>query len=746
MSINGPMSGITFSGLSSGIDVESIISKLISIESFSITRIQAQQAQLQAKQTIYGQFKTQLLSLNSAASALNLSNTFSASSASSSDESVATVSSTDIAVPGDYELNVTAIATAHKVTSSSQAGAESELGYVGSFVINGKLVTTEASDTLSSIAGKINGSNSGVSATVVKVSETEAYLTLTADETGAESSIQLADQQGSVLNSLGLIGATVGVRNQVDADTIRSANFDSSSATFQSIWGVTGTGSFTVDGNVVNFDYSTDTLQTIAAKINALGGSTTASVTSEEVDGETVYQLELDGPGMPGNLVDTDGFLEEIGVLQRNYANELVAAQNAAFSLDGIAMTRPDNTIADAVTGLSFTLKKVGTSTLSVSRDTGAIKDKIKEFQTAFNDVIDYIRQNSQFDSETFDSGPLFGDQVASQTEAMLNEILFTSTGSGTYKNLTDIGFTLNDEGKLDLDESKLDTAIANSLSDVKQIFTNTATTTSNSITFVSSTSKTNSSPPTGYAVNITQAATKSLATASVAQTLPTASSETLTFDGALFGNTPIDMLIPAGYTQAQIVSLINSDDRFEDLVVASVDGGGMLQIESKRYGEAGRFTVSSETLASADSSGIGNAAVIVDGLDVAGTIGGEAATGNGQFLMGDEDNLNTSGLQIQYEGSATGNIGSIVYTKGLGSIVNLNIESYTDSVNGLMTTIDDSLTAQIDDMDERIATIEERLQAREDYLRQQFAAMEEAMSRLNSQGAQLAAIFAQQG
>jgi flagellar hook-associated protein 2 len=73
-------------------------------------------------------------------------------------------------------------------------------------------------------------------------------------------------------------------------------------------------------------------------------------------------------------------------------------------------------------------------------------------------------------------------------------------------------------------------------------------------------------------------------------------------------------------------------------------------------------------------------------------------------------------------------------------------LESFTDSVNGLLSAVDKSLTEQIRDFDSRIETLQSQISLREQSLRQKFAAMEQSIARLNSQGSQLSSFLRGQG
>ena len=110
MSVGSSLSGITFSGIGSGIDTDSIISRLMQLEQIPITRIQKQQAQLTQRMGLMSQLKGLMVQVQSSSNALNSAAAFQNVTSSSSNEQVATVSTTDGAVAGTYALSVSKLA------------------------------------------------------------------------------------------------------------------------------------------------------------------------------------------------------------------------------------------------------------------------------------------------------------------------------------------------------------------------------------------------------------------------------------------------------------------------------------------------------------------------------------------------------------------------------------------------------------------------------------------------------------
>lgn len=740
--MSGSLSGISFSGISSGIDTDSIISKLLQLEAIPIQRLQTQQAQLQSKQNLLAQFKSKVTAVSVAAGALNSASAFNPIGSNSSNKEVATVTATSDSVAGTYDISVTKLAQANKISSTAQTDTTSALGFSGKMTVNGKGITIEASDTLKTIATKINSASANVTASVIDGGTGNAFITLTAKSTGASSEIQIADLDGTVASSLGLANGALAYRETIMGGAT-SADFSSSTTALGSMLGFTGLGSqsFTLNGTAISVNLDTATLQTLASSINSSGSGAVASVRSVTENGVTVQKLDLTGVT---TYDDSDGVLQGLGILQKAYGNELVIAQDAEYEVDNVNLTSSSNTITGIIPGATLTLLKANattpeTTTITLSRDDSEIKKKIQDFATAFNSLVDYVKANTKFDTDTFQTGGLFGESVVQQVEAGLGNAVFGSiTGLSTYTNLTQLGFSFDSSGKLEIDDTKLSDAIGSNATAVGNLFRAIGTSTTTQLSYIASTS---SSKGGTYSVNITQAALQHSLLGEIAQTSAISAQETLTFDGDLFGDTPYNLILEAGLTQSQIVDKINSDSKLKDMITATVDSG-KLKLTSKKYGATAQYTVTSSLAAAADNSGIGTVSVVTTGTDVAGTIGGEAATGFGQVLKGNDGNANTEGLQVMYTGTASGSIGTLTFTKGVSSAITQLVTTYTDGINGLLTASDNTLTDQIDTFDQRITDLQARLVDKQTELKTKFARMEQALAELQSQSSRISQGF----
>ncbi len=203
--------GIGVSGLMSGLDTDSIISKLMDLERRPIMLLQQKEAGYQAKITALGMVKSAMAELKSAVEALKDSDDFLSYTASSSNSDILTVSAGDDVLPGSYNITVSRLASAQQIRGAAFTGSDAEVG-TGTISIqvgSGDAVDIEISEdnnTLAGIAQAINEAEAGVTAGVINDGNGNYYLTLQADKTGADNtiSVTIADDDGDSSDSSGL--------------------------------------------------------------------------------------------------------------------------------------------------------------------------------------------------------------------------------------------------------------------------------------------------------------------------------------------------------------------------------------------------------------------------------------------------------------------------------------------------------------------------------------------------------------
>lgn len=197
MSSAAPLQNI--SGLVSGLDTNTLITQLLSIEARPQVRIQQRQAIEEARQTALRDVKTRLANLQTAVTALRDVATWGDSqSVDSSDSTKVVATRTAGAAAGAFALTITDLARADQYKSATLAsiasGGTLTIG-VGASSID---VTVAAGASLTTVASAINGS----SGTPVYASVVNSQLVLSSRTTGAANTIAISGD-GALTTELG---------------------------------------------------------------------------------------------------------------------------------------------------------------------------------------------------------------------------------------------------------------------------------------------------------------------------------------------------------------------------------------------------------------------------------------------------------------------------------------------------------------------------------------------------------------
>ncbi|EIO6068257.1 flagellar filament capping protein FliD [Campylobacter upsaliensis] len=150
---------------------------------------------------------------------------------------------------------------------------------------------------------------------------------------------------------------------------------------------------------------------------------------------------ELDDKTKP-NDVDKD----KKGYGIKDQTNHLKKAQNAEFTMDGIKMVRPSNTITDLAVGLTLTLNKTGEVNFEVQQDTEAVTKAMEDLVNAYNDLVANLNASTDFNSETGMKGTLQGVSEVNSIRSTLISALFDSVpveGVVKDKNGNDMNATV---------------------------------------------------------------------------------------------------------------------------------------------------------------------------------------------------------------------------------------------------------------------------------------------------------------
>ena len=175
---------------------------------------------------------------------------------------------------------------------------------------------------------------------------------------------------------------------------------------------------------------------------------------------------------------------------------------------------------------------------------------------------------------------------------------------------------------------------------------------------------------------------------------------------------------------------------------ITASDDGGQLRLDHELYGSGEGFEISFTAGGADGSASLGLAAGSYAGEDVQGTIGGFAATGSGRTLTGARDSA-VEGLIVRYDGTETGAIGEITFSRGIADEVRRAARILTGSGDGSIRSIVDRLDTSVSALHDRISDLEDRLERRREQLIRRFTAMEEALANAQSQSQWLASQLA---
>ena len=503
------------------------------------------------------------------------------------------------------------------------------------------------------------------------------------------------------------------------------------------------------------------TLSELRDAINNAGTGVSAAIINDGSD-LSPYRLVLTSSqsGMDGEM-DVDIALSG-GTMP--VLSEIQAAQDAEIHLGSgagaITVTSSSNTISGVVPGVTMNLLSAAPGTpviVTVSADTNAIRSRIEDFVTSYNQIADFFAQQFNYDAQTGQTGTLFGNYELESLQQNLAAGLTNPVigATGDLRALSRLGIRYDSSGKLTIDSAVLASALRDHLNDVVGVFAATAKPTNAHVSYLTATADTKPSGAVGYEVNITQAATRSRLSAGVAQTDPLAVTETLTINGVV-------ITLSAGMTQSQVVAEINTHTS-QTGVTASATGadgqgsGNYLTLTRSSYGSpfhlatastvsnqggnaaTGIGTVQVSDTEAAGESGTGTGA---SGLDVAGTIGGRACAGSGQRLTASEGD--PKGLSLLVTASSPGGYGSLVYTVGAAAAAFRVSLSATDSQNGTVARAQSYLTDSANDIDTEITRLRGVVDQEQGRLRASFTAMESALAHFQSQSQFLANQIAQ--
>lgn len=233
-------------------------------------------------------------------------------------------------------------------------------------------------------------------------------------------------------------------------------------------------GSFTVtdsSGAVSAINLTVEGINTVGGVIDAinnLGIGVTAAIN------ETGTGIQVvDTASGSGQLTISD-VGEKTSAADLGIAGEATTQNINGSSVSALVGPSADS-IAESEEGLVLTLKKLSANpiTVTVGENPDAVTTAAQSFVDQFNNLVDKLDSLTFFDSSTDEVGLLFGSSEALRIENGYSRLLTGRiTGAGNLQSVGQVGFRVNDQGKLDFDSGKLASALSENPGEVEEFFT----------------------------------------------------------------------------------------------------------------------------------------------------------------------------------------------------------------------------------------------------------------------------------
>lgn len=380
------MVGIQSTGVGSNLDVNSLISKLMQIESQPLTTLAKKEASYLSKLTAYGSLNSALSSFQSNFVGLNSVATFQNLTANVGDSTILSASTTSVATAGNYNINVTQLAKAQTISSAGQVSTTDTIGTGASTTISfqfgtisggtlsngvysgasfaqdanqaiGTVTIDSSNNSLQGIRDAINAAGKGVTASIVgDGSATPYHLVLSSNKTGLTSSLKIDVSGDATLQSL-LSYDPAGIQNFTETTTGQNATL--------SINGI----NITSTSNTVN-----DAVQGTAITLTKTGSTTLA--------------LSNNTSGVQNAI---NSFVKGYNDLQTTFKS--LTGFDASTKRGGVltgdaaargAQTQVRNALSSAVNGLGGSITTLSSIGISFQKD-GTLSVDSTKLQAALN-------------------------------------------------------------------------------------------------------------------------------------------------------------------------------------------------------------------------------------------------------------------------------------------------------------------------------------------------------------------------
>ncbi len=486
------MGELRLSGLSTGIDTETLVQQLMAIEKQRLNKYVQRQNTWDDRKEALNTLKNKLNDLKSASASLADANELRAYATASSDTDILTAESSHNAFEGNHSVVINQLANAERwVHTSGMTYAEDLVGegtFIYSYDHQEVSITTTADTTLGELAELINNDadNPGITANLLHYNNAY-HLVLNGNDAGSDYEISINASNTELWQADSSF--TSGSENAGLATKL--TDLDQFSGTFAGDESIVITGQ-QHDGTAVSHSFAVNgntKLTHLVEEINtAFGGTATATIVNGQIrladntSGTSSMQLSLSydpGSGSTTLSMPTISQFTQGGSTTADLAGftgadftETQSAQDSQIKVDGFPtgadewITRSSNTIDDVLQGVTLHLHDTGTVQVNLTRDIESVKQKLTSMIDAYNAVITFLAENTGYNSTLEVAGVLMGDSTVSNIGNNMRMPLIQQTDGfvidvDSFLMPGQVGIELDSDGMLSLDEIAFDEAIA---------------------------------------------------------------------------------------------------------------------------------------------------------------------------------------------------------------------------------------------------------------------------------------------
>jgi flagellar hook-associated protein 2 len=547
----------------------------------------------------------------------------------------------------------------------------------------------------------------------------------------------------------------VRVNSLARAHQIGSQGFSDPSTTIS-----TGTISFQVgdrSATEITIDTSNNTVDGLVNAINTQSDDVSASIVYDQ--GNSAHRILLTSKytGEANEINVTNNLITPTGseVLPDFSGAAIQDATNAQLQLGsgaGAIVAEYDSNVIDGlIDNVTLNLESADASkdiNLKVTRDTESAKIAIEGFVENYNSMIQYIDDQTAFNTSTNTASPLLGNRTVSTLKTTLSSMVTESVPglSSSVNRFSQLGIDIDNGGKLIINSSELESALQGNTdgiepTDIQRVFGMSGVSDNSGVSFLLGSTRTQAST-SSYQVDILQSAERGSVTATSVLDASIVIDSSNNQIQLSIDNLETDTITLASgtYTQEELASHLQSringiDTRDFDDVDVSLESG-FLEITSQRYGRSSEISAISGTASSilgfdGTETGVGQdvaGSFIVDGVV-------ETATGTGRVLIGDSDNDNTADLQVRVtltSGQVSGGVeANLNVSRGISSSLDKYFGELLDTSVGTIKTAEDNFTLRIESLDASIARVNSISESKTEDLIAQFTALERVLSDL---------------